>query len=119
MQKISNIVPCGAVSFGLAFTRGASHCPRARQTPLGSPTSAPAYLEAYDLMEENADVIFEVNDMMSEREYDDSTIDNTTLGEGLPRPASQLPGPRSWPLVGCLPYMLRHPGELFTYSCCS
>ncbi|KAK7069930.1 hypothetical protein SK128_022720 [Halocaridina rubra] len=64
------------------------------------------YLEAYNLMEENADIIFDQGNMMNERAYN---IDEVHLKDSLnPRPASELPGPKSWPMVGCLPYMIRH-----------
>lgn len=109
MRVWRSLAPCGNAGVSLAFPRLASHCPRPAQPPLGSPSSAPAYLEAYDLMEENTDVIFEAQDMMSERTYDGLSPADASVGEAGPRHASQLPGPRSWPLVGCLPYMLRHP----------
>lgn len=59
-------------------------------------------------MEENADTLFESQDMMSERAYDCTSVSKGN-NTGQPLPASDLPGPRSWPIVGCLPYMLRHP----------
>ncbi|XP_071549447.1 probable cytochrome P450 301a1, mitochondrial isoform X2 [Panulirus ornatus] len=80
--------------------------PPAASTHLqGSPGPPSPYLEAYNLMEENADIIFDQDDMMSERAYDAAA---TPGDETQPRPACQLPGPRSWPMVGCLPYMLTH-----------
>ncbi|KAK3869375.1 hypothetical protein Pcinc_025310 [Petrolisthes cinctipes] len=75
--------------------------------PASSSIPGSPYLEAYNLMEENADVIFDPEDMLSEREYDSMTTQEYK-NLSIPRPASQLPGPRSWPIVGCLPYMLRH-----------
>ncbi|KAG7169307.1 cytochrome P450 49a1-like 2 [Homarus americanus] len=73
--------------------------------PGANSSYATPYLEAYNLMEENADVIFESEVMMSERMYNSEAIPSDVH---QPRPASQLPGPRSWPMVGCLPYMLTH-----------
>ncbi|XP_068228851.1 cytochrome P450 CYP12A2-like [Palaemon carinicauda] len=64
------------------------------------------YLEAYNLMEENADVIFDDEKMLNERSF--SVKDAATLDRSSPLPAAELPGPKSWPLVGSLPYMLSH-----------
>ncbi|KAK4293595.1 hypothetical protein Pmani_033720 [Petrolisthes manimaculis] len=75
--------------------------------PTSSPIPGSPYLEAYNLMEENADVLFDPEDMLNERAYDCKTTQEYQ-SLSIPRPASQLPGPRSWPIVGCLPYMLRH-----------
>ncbi|KAG0728988.1 putative cytochrome P450 49a1 [Chionoecetes opilio] len=104
MRRWVSFAPCCVAGRGMVFLRGVSSCPRPRQPQLDRPMDAPAYLEAYELMEENADVIFEPKDMMSERAYE-----GTGGLAGQPRPASHLPGPRAWPIVGCLPYMLRHP----------
>lgn len=110
------------------MTRGVSQCQTAQNDPPSSsndnrdPNPSPyhedssinthspyatPYLEAYNLMEENADMIFEPETMLSERNYIAEAEDRSH-----PRPASQLPGPRSWPIVGCLPYMLTHKGEV-------
>ncbi|KAK3858045.1 hypothetical protein Pcinc_035734, partial [Petrolisthes cinctipes] len=73
-----------------------------------SSSSGSPYFEAFNLMEENADVIFDQEDMLNERVYDCKATQEEYGSLSIPRPASQLPGPRSWPIVGCLPYMLRH-----------
>lgn len=64
------------------------------------------YLEAYNLMEENAELIFDDEKMLQERSF--TIEDATTVDRSSPRPATELPGPKSWPLVGCLPYMISH-----------
>ncbi|KAK8726463.1 hypothetical protein OTU49_010263 [Cherax quadricarinatus] len=75
--------------------------------PPGDPCSVhdTHYLEAYNLMEENADMIFEPENMLKERSYDGEAVPEDS---SLPMPASMIPGPRAWPIVGCLPYMLGH-----------
>ncbi|XP_064114449.1 cytochrome P450 CYP12A2-like [Macrobrachium nipponense] len=70
------------------------------------PSQSLPYLEAYNLMEENADLIFDDGKMLRERSF---TLDDaTTADPSSPRTAAELPGPKSWPLVGCLPYMISH-----------
>ncbi|XP_063885149.1 cytochrome P450 CYP12A2-like [Scylla paramamosain] len=107
MRLWNVVIPWGAAQ-GAIVLRRVSNCSFPRQPKVDRPVHAPAYLEAYELMEENADMIFDPRDMMSERAYDSTSVSrgNST---GQPHPASDLPGPRAWPIVGCLPYMLRHP----------
>ncbi|XP_042869957.1 probable cytochrome P450 301a1, mitochondrial [Penaeus japonicus] len=65
------------------------------------------YLEAYEIIEEFADVLYDEDAMVTERAF---TGDAGRVPPGSPPlPASLIPGPKSWPLLGCLPYMLRHP----------
>ena len=112
MRLWSTAITCGAAR---SIIRLRSACNRSSlREPQGDrrPVHAPAYLEAYELMEENADMIFEPRDIMSERAYDSGTSVSKGNTTGQPHPASDLPGPRVWPIVGCLPYMMRHPGTV-------
>ncbi|MPC54069.1 hypothetical protein E2C01_047976 [Portunus trituberculatus] len=111
MRLWSAVIPWYAARSTI-FLRNACKrsCPREPQ--VDRHVHAPAYLEAYELMEENADMIFDPQDMMSERAYDCGKSVSKGNTTGQPRPASDLPGPRAWPIVGCLPYMMRHPGTV-------
>lgn len=80
------------------------------------------YLEAYDILEEFADVLLLPDTEEEEAEEEDTAtapqsafagddVESVPPASFAPLPASLIPGPKSWPLVGCLPYMLRHPGQ--------
>lgn len=73
------------------------------------------YLEAYEILEEFADVLLlqeEEEATVPQRAFSGDDDERVPPDTSTPLPASLIPGPKSWPLVGCLPYMLRHPGQL-------
>lgn len=65
------------------------------------------YLEAYEVIEDFADVLLDEEAMATERAFRGDAARGPPGAP--PLPAALLPGPKSWPLLGCLPYMLRHP----------
>lgn len=74
-----------------------------------APSGTP-YLEAYEILEEFADVLLHDEEAaVAERAFA-GAAERGRPG-APPLPASLIPGPKSWPLVGCFPYMLRHPGQ--------
>lgn len=67
------------------------------------------YLEAYEVIEDFADVLLDEEAMVTERPFSGHVARGPP--DAPPLPAALIPGPKSWPVLGCLPYMLRHPGQ--------
>ncbi|XP_063590783.1 probable cytochrome P450 301a1, mitochondrial [Penaeus indicus] len=65
------------------------------------------YLEAYEIIEDFADVLLDEEAMVTERPFSGDVARGPPGAP--PLPAARIPGPKSWPLLGCLPHMLRHP----------
>ncbi|XP_047475430.1 ecdysone 20-monooxygenase-like [Penaeus chinensis] len=96
---------------------GVTHTETTREPPSSSPAPfgrslediamGRPYLEAYEVIEDFADVLLDEEAMVTERPFSGDVARGPP--DAPPLPAALIPGPKSWPLLGCLPYMLRHP----------
>lgn len=98
---------------------GVTHTEATRDPPSSSPAPfgrslediamGRPYLEAYEVIEDFADVLLDEEAMVTERPFSGHVARGPP--DAPPLPAALIPGPKSWPVLGCLPYMLRHPGQ--------